>query len=81
MHQDYSFLDINYDYRRSWMVLGVSWCVVQLEFSRTHAGFNPNSGVVEFAYWLWLVMWWGALQGYRSIPTDTLTSSTTRLLR
>lgn len=41
---------------------GAVLCVAQVDFSLTQAGFNHNSGVMIYAFWL--VIWWGTLQGY-----------------
>lgn len=47
---------------RALATAGALLCVAHVDFSLTQAGFNHNSGVMVYAFWL--VIWWGTLQSY-----------------
>jgi O-antigen ligase len=48
---------------RSLAAAGALLCVAHIDFGLTQAGFNHNSGVMIYAFWL--VIWWGILYRYR----------------
>ncbi|WP_245550178.1 O-antigen ligase family protein [Vreelandella jeotgali] len=58
---------------RSLATAGALLCVAHVDFSLTQAGFNHNSGVMVYAFWL--VIWWGTLRSYRQyglVATETV---------
>ncbi|GAB2724618.1 O-antigen ligase family protein [Halomonas garicola] len=48
---------------RALATAGALLCVAHVDYGLTQAGFNHNSGVMVYAFWL--VVWWGLLSGYR----------------
>ncbi|WNK20094.1 O-antigen ligase family protein [Halomonas piscis] len=48
---------------RALATAGALLCVAHVDYGLTQAGFNHNSGVMVYAFWL--VIWWGLLHCYR----------------